>query len=73
MTLVVIDALEKAYLAGFLPLLIFVSIFPQLGGCDKSMEFLPLMVTSVYSAAGMIWGFFRLLTIYLVEGQSQDH
>jgi len=33
----------------------------------SSMEFLPLMVTSVYCAVGMLWGYFRLLFTYLNE------
>lgn len=31
------------------------------------MEFLPLMLTSVYCAVGMVWGFVRLLFVYLNE------
>lgn len=34
---------------------------------SKTMEFLPLMVTSVYCAIGMVWGFIRLIFIYLHE------
>jgi len=33
----------------------------------SSMEFLPLMVTSVYCAVGMFWGYLRLLFTYLNE------
>jgi len=33
----------------------------------QTMEFLPLMVTSVYCAIGMVWGFMRLMYIYLNE------
>ena len=80
---VIIDVAEKAYLAGFLFLLAFVTLFPCMIqrpraevevkdgiGPEKvvsSMEFLPLMVTSVYCAVGMFWGYFRLLFTYLNE------
>ncbi|KAJ7095275.1 glucosyltransferase [Mycena belliarum] len=32
-----------------------------------AMEFLPLMLTSVYCAVGLIWGFCRLMFVYLNE------
>ncbi|KAF8076270.1 glucosyltransferase [Lyophyllum atratum] len=32
-----------------------------------AMEFLPLMLTSVYCAVGLVWGFLRLMFIYLHE------
>jgi alpha-1,3-glucosyltransferase len=90
---VILDALEKVYLAGFL-LLAFTSLFPalmerrristkvcipsnefscgepegQVGtGVSQTMEFLPLMLTSVYCAIGLVWGFLRLMFIYLHE------
>jgi alpha-1,3-glucosyltransferase len=33
----------------------------------SSLEFLPLMVTSVYCAVGIVWGFIRLMFVYLNE------
>jgi alpha-1,3-glucosyltransferase len=33
----------------------------------STMEFLPLMLTSVYCAIGLVWGFLRLMFIYLNE------
>ncbi len=33
----------------------------------SALEFLPLMVTSVYCALGIVWGYLRLLFIYLNE------
>ncbi|KAF9075946.1 glycosyltransferase family 57 protein [Rhodocollybia butyracea] len=68
---VILDIIEKIYLGGFLVLQIFVALFPILSrrkGADASgMEFLPLMVTSVYCSIGMVWGFMRLIFIYLHE------
>ncbi|KAF9058041.1 glucosyltransferase [Panaeolus papilionaceus] len=94
---VIMDFLEKLYLAGFPVLLAFVSLFPFLSGtagskaagvtvCTSSdgsvcpdapykpekgassaMEFLPLMLTSIYCAIGLVWSFLRLGFIYLNE------
>ncbi|KAH9938562.1 glucosyltransferase [Fomitopsis serialis] len=80
---VIIDSLEKVYLAGFPLLQLFVTLFPvltsQRSGAsptpgadaevqvegDKALEFLPLMLTSVYCAVGLVWAFLRLSVIYL--------
>lgn len=82
---VIMDMMEKLYLAGFPFLLAFVSLFPAYmnrgntngttvgsetgegGVVGSAMEFLPLMVTSVYCALGIVWGYLRLLFIYLNE------
>jgi alpha-1,3-glucosyltransferase len=94
---VIIDILEKIYLAGFPLLQLFVTLFPvivhrqpaspgitmdvciasdgfscpesepgassELG--NKTMEFLPLMLTSTYCAIGLVWAFLRLLFVYV--------
>ncbi|KAL0949708.1 hypothetical protein HGRIS_009745 [Hohenbuehelia grisea] len=106
---VIIDSFEKAYFAGFIPLLLFVSAFPlfvhrttaaaasvpasvacppssDMGmgmACTEAnttildnaaagpaaalsqLEFLPLMLTSVYCAVGLVWAFCRLGFVYL--------
>ncbi|KAJ7499028.1 glycosyltransferase family 57 protein [Mycena latifolia] len=79
LSFVIIDTLEKIYLAGFPLLLAFVTLFPalvarrQASAPDPSpagvaaMEFLPLMLTSVYCALGLVWGFCRLMFVYLNE------
>ncbi|KAJ4466486.1 glycosyltransferase family 57 protein [Lentinula aciculospora] len=81
MPYVILDLLEKMYLGGFVFLQIFVASFPVFASWNSSksdsgdskngdlsaMEFLPLMITSVYCAIGMVWGFMRLLFIYLHE------
>ena len=81
---VVIDVLERLYLACFPLLQIFVTLFPLLtkkstpfeATSDHSdavdvgasaFEFLPLMVTSVYCAVGLVWAFIRLSVIYLAR------
>ncbi|KAJ6539236.1 glucosyltransferase [Mycena capillaripes] len=93
---VILDTLEKIYLAGFPLLQLFVTLFPVLVArrqksvavppdtcvstadfiCPEpdshpagvaAMEFLPLMLTSVYCAIGLVWGFCRLMFVYLNE------
>lgn len=70
----VLDFAEKLYLAGFPALLLFVELFPILAyatdtgeSSASSMEFLPLMATSVYCAIGLLWAYIRLIFIYLYE------
>ena len=73
----VLDFAEKLYLAGFPILLFFVNLFPAWARRQRaadtvesnatSMEFLPLMATSVYCAIGLLWAYIRLIFIYLYE------
>ena len=90
---VILDGLERLYIAGFVLLQAFVTLFPLLtrspatgatseiipeclegGECPQNdpaeagsaaLEFLPLMLTSVYCAIGLVWAFVRLSVIYL--------
>ncbi|KAK1236728.1 glycosyl transferase [Marasmius sp. AFHP31] len=68
---VVLDIVEKIYLFGFIPLKVFVALFPQAvswwrgGAASSDMEFLPLMVTSVYCAIGIVWAYIRLIYVYM--------
>ena len=43
---------------------------PNATGSGVVMEFLPLMLTSVYCSIGLIWSFLRLGFIYLHEETS---
>jgi len=63
------DLLERIYLAGFPLLLVFTTFFPLLGQ-RSAVEFLPLMLTSLYCSIGLIWSFLRLGFIYLHEESS---
>ncbi|KAF9247195.1 glycosyltransferase family 57 protein [Melanogaster broomeanus] len=62
---VLLEQLENAYLVGFAVLQTFVLVFPMLSSGNPEVEFLPLMTTSVYCAAGLVWAFIRLSVIYL--------
>ncbi|KAI0722868.1 glycosyltransferase family 57 protein [Earliella scabrosa] len=78
---VVIDILERLYLGCFPLLQLFVTVFPLLSNRradtdagvpepaenQTALEFLPLMLTSVYCAIGLVWAFIRLSVIYLVR------
>jgi len=62
---VILEQLENAYLLGFGPLLAFILAFPLVFSTNSQLDFLPLMMTSVYCALGLVWAFIRLGTIYL--------
>jgi len=87
---VIVDFLEKAYLAGFVVLQASTSLYPLLTsrtavappdvevslgdptamkvdvvGSSTQLEFLPLMLTSVYCAVGLVWAFIRLGFLYI--------
>lgn len=69
---VILDMLERSYLYGFALLQAFVILFPILISRSSStetstMEFLPLMLTSVYCAVGLVWAFLRLSVLYLQQ------
>lgn len=101
---VIIDTLEKAYIAGFAVLQLFVTLFPLWAkgssvpadvrvsattvGCGtdgtpdcvtrdpsantrsvSNLEFLPLMLTSIYCAIGLVWAFIRLSVLYLRQSE----
>ncbi|KAL4241237.1 Alpha-1,3-glucosyltransferase [Abortiporus biennis] len=80
---VIIDLLEKIYLYGFFLLQLFVSLFPLVSAgssgsanSDSSeetgMAFLPLMLTSVYCAVGLVWAFLRLSVIYIRQSETSS-
>lgn len=88
-----LDGVERLYIAGFAFLQLFVTLLPILtrprtsasaaqnaavcaagDHCvlgdsvsveSSALEFLPLMLTSVYCAVGLVWAFVRLSVIYL--------
>ncbi|EJD48577.1 glycosyltransferase family 57 protein [Auricularia subglabra TFB-10046 SS5] len=57
---VALDALERAYMFGFVGLQLFVWCCPRSWG-----EFVPLMATSVYCAVGLVWAYVRLGAMYV--------
>ncbi|KII95236.1 glycosyltransferase family 57 protein [Plicaturopsis crispa FD-325 SS-3] len=74
---VILNVIEKVYLAGFPLLQLFITFSPALlrrlspathpDACVPSVEFLPLMLTSTYCAVGLFWAFLRLSYIYLMQ------
>ena len=66
------DVAERLYIGGLALLQAFVVLFPiftrskgDAAEEGSTMEFLPLMITSVYCAIGLTWAFLRLSFIYL--------
>ncbi|KAH9943342.1 glycosyltransferase family 57 protein [Epithele typhae] len=64
---VVMDVVERIYIAGFPILQLVVTLLPLLarrfsanGSSESGYEFLPLMLTSIYCAIGLVWAFIRL-------------
>ncbi|KAJ3490073.1 hypothetical protein NLI96_g1691 [Meripilus lineatus] len=97
--MVILDVVEKVYLAGFGLLQLFITVFPLLttsppagqaqAACidpegrpcsgdaaiaspeTSGLQFLPLMLTSVYCAVGLVWAFVRLSVLYLRMGGAE--
>ncbi|KAI9448232.1 glycosyltransferase family 57 protein [Lactarius indigo] len=68
---VIIGFLETAYLWGFLFLETVVTLCPMLAKVvtqnPERWEFLPLMLTSLYCAVGLIWAYARLSFLYITS------
>ncbi|KAH9077378.1 glycosyltransferase family 57 protein [Lactarius deliciosus] len=66
---VIVGLLETTYLWGFLFLEIVVTLCPILAKVvtqhPERWEFLPLMLTSLYCAVGLIWAYARLSFLYI--------
>lgn len=75
---VALEFLERAYMLALIPVALFTELFPLvLAWRNQShestetekqtgtLDFLPLMLTSVYCAIGIVWAFLRLSVIYL--------
>ncbi len=68
---VFIGLLETMYLWGFLVLTPVVTFYPILSKIftqnPERLEFLPLMLTSLYCALGLIWAYARLSFLYITS------
>jgi alpha-1,3-glucosyltransferase len=68
---VVVGFLETSYLWGFLLLETVVTLCPMLAKVvtqnPEQWEFLPLMLTSLYCAVGLIWAYARLSFLYITS------
>jgi len=68
---VVVGSLETAYLWGFLLLEIVVALCPAItkaiAQAPEKWEFVPLMLTSLSCALGLIWAYLRLSFLYITS------
>ncbi|CBQ68017.1 related to glucosyltransferase [Sporisorium reilianum SRZ2] len=68
---ILVHRLETLYLWGFVVLQVYVSVVHPMedtaAAASSSMEFLPLMMVSVYCSVGVIWAWLRASTLYLVS------
>jgi len=68
---VIVGSLETAYLWGFLLLEIVVTLCPviakAIAQAPEKWEFVPLMLTSLYCALGLIWAYLRLGFLYITS------
>jgi alpha-1,3-glucosyltransferase len=64
---VILNWLELTYLAGFFIVAPITMVFPYLiQGEGDEWAFMPLMLTSVYCAVGLVWAYIRLGYLYLI-------
>ncbi|RUP43420.1 hypothetical protein BC936DRAFT_137204 [Jimgerdemannia flammicorona] len=61
-----LSPLETIYLAGFILLQIYVSVVHILVFGSERFEFLPLMMTSLYCAVGVCYGWLRFTVAYIL-------
>ena len=68
---VIVGLFETTYLWGFLLLEAVVTLCPMLAKAltqnPEQWEFLPLMLTSLYCAVGLIWAYARLSFLYITS------
>jgi len=68
---VIVGSLETAYLRGFLLLEIVVTLCPSITKAvvqtPEKWEFVPLMLTSLYCALGLIWAYLRLSFLFITS------
>ncbi|CEG67079.1 Putative Alpha-1,3-glucosyltransferase [Rhizopus microsporus] len=62
-----LSRLEKLYLVGFLFLQCYTSIIHDLLFGSHQLQFLPLMMTSIYCSIGIIYGWCMLMINYLIN------
>ncbi|KAF9348742.1 glycosyl transferase [Mortierella sp. NVP85] len=65
-------ALECLYIFGFVPAQLYVNVIHEAVFGQKTLEFLPLMITSVYSAVGVVYGWLLYSATYFSSGKSVE-
>ena len=65
--------LESYYLLGLIPLELYTNGLHYLIGLDKTLPFLPLLLTSVYCAVGVTYAWLRFYVDVLGETKVRSH
>ncbi|KAK3818488.1 MAG: glycosyl transferase [Benniella sp.] len=64
--------LECLYIFGFVPAQLYVNVIHEAVFGQKTLEFLPLMITSVYSAVGVVYGWLLYSATYFSSGKATE-
>jgi len=64
--------LECLYIFGFVPAQLYVNVIHEAVFGQKTLEFLPLMITSVYSAMGVVYGWLLYSATYFSSGKATE-
>ncbi|KAG0323871.1 glycosyl transferase [Dissophora globulifera] len=65
-------ALERLYLFGTIPVQLYVNLVHEAVFGQDTLAFLPLMITSVYAAVGVVYGWLLYSTAYFSSGKVLD-
>ncbi|KAI8924656.1 glycosyl transferase [Entophlyctis helioformis] len=57
--------LERVYIAGFVPLCVYTEVAHGMVFGSERLAFLPLMITSVYTAVGIVYGWIQMYAVAL--------
>lgn len=66
-TLPLLNIFESVYLIGLIPIFLYVNFLHRLIGLDVKLQFLPLMITSVYCSLGVIYCWIKYYVIFLTK------
>lgn len=64
--------LECLYVFGFVPAQLYVNVIHELVFGQRTLAFLPLMITSVYSAVGVVYGWLLYSATYFSSGKAAE-
>ncbi|KAF9292426.1 glycosyl transferase [Mortierella alpina] len=65
-------ALERLYVLGCVPVQLYVNVLHEYFFGQETLAFLPLMITSVYAAAGVVYGWLLYSAAYFSSSKTLD-